>query len=232
MMVLNDDNYKIITQDNYGNLLIGYLVIKNKKLLKEICNVLVQDRMYDFLINDQFDDFFVRQEEDNFNIKVEHCKCSNDDCLPKVQVNENFLIRRNNFKEHNGHITYDEYTYEFAFLNSFLILSSLLGEVDVDKMGSNAKNFLNYGIIKKLSFFDAWRECGKNLLKNKDGLDMEFFREFFNSGLFVDYVVTDIIEFNYLKDKNVLKTLDVMLSEIAHNSEMLGTYNKGKHYSR
>ena len=28
---------------------------------------------------------------------------------------------------------------------------------------------------------------------------------------------------------NILKKLDVLLSEIAYNSELLGTYTKGKH---
>ena len=221
-------DYKIITQDDDGNLAIGYFVIKDIEALNKICTIMLKDRMND--VNDS-DSFFQREEEDNFNIAVKKSRMVNGEKVPKVELVGDKLIRRTNFKEEYLHTFFDEYTYEFAYLNSFLIFSSLLEDFDWSNSGSIAKNFMKYGIIKKSSFSEIWASCSKDLVKNKFSRDFSLFKDVFDYGI-IEYVQLDKINFNDLKNKNVLKNFDVMLSEIAHNSEMLGTYNKGKHYSR
>ena len=84
-------------------------------------------------------------------------------------------------------------------------------------------------IIKKSNFTDIWRECSKNLSKDKDSIDFQTFKDVFSCGAFIEYVVDYEIKVDDLKNMNILKKLDVLLSEIAYNSELLGTYTKGKH---
>lgn len=222
-------DYRIVTQDNDGNLSIGYFIIKNVELLNDICRILVQDRLYDTEKDKSICDFIYLDDDDSFDIEMKRKKIVNGIIIDKIGVEDNKIIRCTNFKEEHLHTYYDEYKYEFLYLNTFLIFSSLLGNFDNINYGSIAKNFIKFGIIEKMSFYDAWHKCGKSLVKNKDSKDFLLFRDIVSSGIFVDYVVVDTIKLEDLKDKNILKKLDVMLSEIAYNSELLGTYNKGKH---
>ena len=164
----------------------------------------------------------------NFLYNYKKGWCASEETLSKIEVRDNILIKRNNISVDYIKTYYNEHCYEYLNLNTFLIITSLLGELDTKCYDMVAKNFVKYGIFKVMPFDEIWSECSKKMNKNKESQDYELFCDLLDNNDFIEYVVDDIIEFETLRDKNVLKTLKVKLNDIACNSEILGTYDRFK----
>ena len=206
-------DYNIVTIDDVGNLFVGHFNVVDRELLFKLCKFLITDLEYGFVREDKV------------------LKNNGDDDLIKLEINGDDLIRRAKFSSDPGNVY--EYDYSHLNLNSFLIFYNMLQELKIDfdfsEYNAVVKNFVKYDIIKKSNFTDIWRECSKNLSKDKDSIDFQTFKDVFSCGAFIEYVVDYEIKVDDLKNMNILKKLDVLLSEIAYNSELLGTYTKGKH---
>ena len=80
MMEINrDDNYKIFTMNDEGNLLVGHLEVKDVKNLTILRDFLLKSKKY------------------NFKRTERHGSCANGVYIPKIEVINNYLVRRDNF---------------------------------------------------------------------------------------------------------------------------------------
>jgi len=226
--------YKIITMDDNGNLLVGHFEIKNFELLRA------------------FRDFLARDNFDNFKVIERNTGCANGVKVPVVEVVDNCLVKRDDFREEYIKTFYKEYIYEAMNLNTFLLCSSLLGEMNINNFGKMAREFVKYDIFKLLSLPQAWKKCSKNFYKSFNSQDFETFSELLTDGRFIEYVVDDVIEYKNLKNArpkllNELKLVlddevymneisymdfNEFLIEVSHNSKILGTSRKRHRFGK
>ena len=218
---INDGDFKIVTQDDAGNLLVGHLEIKMEEYLQKFCDYLAG----------------VMGEEEFFDRSVIKIPPPKDGKIRTVEVVEDLLVKRGNLNTDRSDLRpFYEETYRHIYLDSFLIFTSLLGKMNTTRYGKLGKEFAERKIFKILPLSEVWNKCCKNLYikanKYGDDRDLEAFREVLNRGSWFEYKIDYEIKFEDLKDKDILRKMDVKLSDIAYSSEILGTYNKKRNKNR
>jgi hypothetical protein len=222
----NKDNYKIFTMDDNDNLLIGHLEVKDVENLTKLRDVLMKCNAH------------------TFNLTEHRTGCANGIDIPRVEVFNDVIVTRSNFREEYIKTFYDERSYQSLYLNSILIFTSLLGELDESKYGNVSRQFIKRGIFKLLPLSQSWSKCSKELFKNKDSQDYKLFCEVLDSGDFFEYVIDDSLnlkndvnhfvfsELKLLLDDKVYEVsshcigMHDFLREVSLNSEIFGTSRK------
>lgn len=222
------DKYKILTMDENGSLLIGHLEVKNVEYLTKLRDVLMK-------CNNQ-----------TFSVSERRTGCANGIDIPSVEVINDMIVTRRNFREEYVKTFYDERIYQSLYLNSILIFTSLLGELDESKYGKVSREFIKCGIFKLLPLSQIWSICSIALFKNKDSQDYELFCDVLNNGEFIEYIVDEVIATKELNTEGVFNQLKVKLNNtvdgisvhnvckkefldiINCNSEMLGICRRSK----
>lgn len=206
----------IITFDDDKNVLLGDLVVKDKKGLKEI-----RDYLMSGIFSGKYRNYTLLSKTNEVAL--------GDLAMPGVSRYHNVLIRKSNFcaDYYNGDIEnfvydYDKEMIRCESLNSILIFSSLLGELSNSKQEAIVRDFIATGIFRYFDFEQIWDRCSHELLLKENQLDLLKFRSALQVGV-IDYQVSDKLLEKDLRQMNVLKKLNVSLNEVILNSKVIGT---------
>lgn len=138
----------IITQDKDKNILIGELKVRDYEGLKDIRDGLMQ----------------YNKELSNYQIKTEYLYGAKDTLQTGYSKEGNKLIHRNivSIRFGNG-CRYMQEKINNTYLNSILIFTSLLNELNPSEYDEITKQFINQGIINVSPIDKIWNTCIKDM---------------------------------------------------------------------
>lgn len=180
----------IITQDKDKNINFGNLVVCNKDGLKEVR------------------DYFMQYRSDidckTYDYSIEKNLSSFSSILPRGYFRVGNTIVHNNICGKNSDLDgdvqcdYDREVYSCNYLNTILIATSLLGELDASNFDFIVKQFVGNGIIYCSNIDKVWPKCSKNMHFNKKETvkDLRVLRE-----LLKMKIISYEIEEQYSKEK-------------------------------
>lgn len=203
----------IITVDKYNNIKIGDFVIKDKEELKK-CR--------DFLMNESFEGdklptYRVLSDIDRIT-SVDFFKAGS------FAKDDNLVIHEElNCDSDVGLCSYNEKVISSYFLNSILIFTSLLGEINKSSVSPIAQQFIENGIFRYDSFENIWKDCSKNLLKRKSKYDLIAFRAALEEpSPMISYEISRVISGDESRHAGFFRGLDFnALNQIKYNSKIL-----------
>lgn len=156
----------IITYDKDRNFLIGDLVVKKKEELKQF---------RDSLMNGSFGDEKVPVYRILSNVNKSTLReFFRDDSFRK---DDTLVVHKELNSDSDDEICeYNEKIIASCYLNSILIFTSLLGEIDKSSVRPIAQQFIENGIFRCDSFDSIWEKCSKELLEQGSKSDLIAFR--------------------------------------------------------
>lgn len=200
---------KIILEDNQKNIVLGNISVLNVDELREFRDGLIKVGYDDIIHKDRctFKDLFSSDYVPNY---------SNNSLVKRVLkgIDENVVF-------------YDSIETYNKFLNSILVFSSLLGDLDINNYDEIiTKLFIWYGIMKYDSFDKVWSTCSKNFLKLGDNNpDFQAFQFAFANDL-ISFDVLSRLSVKECMDKRILKGMHMdELKQISYNSQLINRMN-------
>ena len=203
----------IITYDKDRNFLIGDLVVKKKKELKEFRDCLMNGSFGDEKVpayrilsdvnKSTFRDLFRSGSFRKDDTLVLHMELNSDSSDEICEYNEKIIAS--------------------YYLNSILIFTSLLGEIDKSSVRPIAQQFIEKGIFRCDSFEHIWKKCSSALLEQGSKYDLIAFRAALKEpNPTISYEISRIITEEESKHGGIFKGFDnKALDQIKFNSEIL-----------
>lgn len=177
---------RIITQDQKNNILVGSLQVKDEKGLSQV---------RDFLMKSKRDLKHYRRE-------IEQAYGFRSLLTEGYSKEGKKLVHCETGDGYKDECEYTKERFELKYLNSILIFTSLLNELDASIYDEIAKEFISQGIIKVAPLKKIWTPCAEDMatIKTEKDIaiklaDLKAFRAALNSGL-----ITYKIEEKYNKD--------------------------------
>lgn len=139
----------IITQDTENTLLVGKLKVKRRDELKEL---------RDELIN--------REDINNYQISTQEGLASFKSILKTGYIREgNTLMNQYITSSTGDDCEYIKEKIQCTYLNSILLFTSLLGELDATNYNEIAQQFIGKGIIHCMPFENLWPKCSSTMVE-------------------------------------------------------------------
>ena len=194
----------LILEDNKKNIVLGNISVLNRDELRELRDGLIRIGFDDIVYEERctFSDLFKSDYVPNY---------SNGSLVKKVskKIDGNVVF-------YNSVETYNKY------LNSILLFSSLLGELDINNYDEIiTKLFIWHGIMKYDSFDKVWATCSKNLLKlDENHPDFQAFQFAFSDNL-ICFDILSKLSVKECMDKGILKGMNIdELKQFGYNSQL------------
>ena len=192
MKLISDDSFfisngsnSIITQDCDKNLMSGDLVVNDVEKLKKIR------------------DHLMRYSIDNYKVSQQSFKVLDSYNVSKLPMREedrlifNQLVYSPIFRGNMSDSSYcSREMYQSNYLNTILIATSLLGNLDGSNLDNIAQYFIATGIIRYLPIEQIWTLSSKNMYKDFSQANVDLFK-------FCELLQKGII--SYKVDKKVSK---------------------------
>lgn len=202
----------IITQDKQKNLLCGDIVVKDREILKEIRDCLIQNRA----------------DLPNYKISTEELAGFRSLLDVGFLREDNHLIHKYITAQYDDDCYYTREVIHCVHLNSILLFTSLLGELDATHYDSLGQQFIAKGIIKCVPFEQLWLECFQNMVAyysepiiNKIRLqDLKAFRKVLALGV-IDYEVSQQISPLEMKRQVIKGLTSADLSQLEVNNAVI-----------
>lgn len=212
---------RLISQNVANNIVVGNLTVSNESELLAFRDALIKHG-YDESVSlkTTFDDLF----EQGY-----YCDTTQSSFVTKYFLDYECL------PDGNGMVTYKNNVITNHYLNSILIFSSLLGNLDSEKYDEIiTKSFIESGIFKLDSFEKIWPACLDNIIKNNE-LSLYYEHKFSADYLALKFALVEgLISYNVLSEisrKDIsklgaLKGISVKeLQQIINNSMLLTDIN-------
>lgn len=207
-----DEKSLIVTQDKEKNLMLGILRIGDIEELKKIRDSLMH----------------YSKDSSNYIITTTAEKASlqsilqsgfireGDDLIYKGLFSSPFVVEDPEFCE------YTQSKYHFNYLNTVLIITSLLRELDATNYDALTKTFIGYGVIRCLPIELMWPLASENLYSdfNSKNLDLMEFLKLLTNGI-IYYDVLNKISKSDLNHSHIRPALLQNLKQIEINSNLL-----------
>lgn len=203
----------IITFDKDKNILIGDLVVENKAELKEF---------RDYLMNDSFQN----EKIPTYRVLSNVNKSTFRDLFRSGSFRKDDTLVVHKMLDYNSRDDICEYNEKIIasyYLNSILIFTSLLGEIDKSSVKPLAQQFIQHGIFRYDSFDKIWKVCSRRILERGNKSDLIALRVAFEEpDPIIRYEVSRVISEDESKHGGFLRGLDInALNQINCNSEIL-----------
>lgn len=159
----------IITQDTENTLLIGKINVKRRDELKELR-----------------DDLINREDTNNYQISTKEGLASFESILKTGYTREGSTLLNQYITSINGdECEYTKKTIQSIYLNSILLFTSLLGELDSTNYNEIAQQFIGKGIINCMPFENIWTKYSAAMVekaletyKEKDKRDLNAWKRY------------------------------------------------------
>ena len=206
---------KIITYDDVDKFFFfGNLEVVRKKELKDFRDYLMKD----------FRKYLPKNDKERLTSSDLFYSLSN------YSVDGNSLVHKVGkglvYVDGDEFVSYDKVHICNDYVNSILIFTSLLGELNIENYNDIAKLFIQYGIFRYDSFDKIWPICIKDILKDnklresKGGHSPDYIA--LESALDDGVIYYDITDTYSIKDTGFLKSIDKeKINGIVNNSKIL-----------
>ncbi len=200
----------IITQDKDKNILIGNLEVLDQDGLKEIRDHLMQYRTD--LAN------YERTMEDLTGYR----SVLSTDYVKKGNLLVHNFINEDVVDEDFDQCSYTKETFASNFLNTILISTSLLGELDASGLDHVARQFIGAGIYRCVPLEVIWEACSNDLYFNrkKQNYDWRAFQNLLKLGL-ISYHIAEKISKEQINRSTLITGNCEDLQQIKINSDIL-----------